>query len=111
MDNLPATKAAIALVKTPDSVLTTGLISPHLTHRQLISFNFQPLDQLQDFHYILINTHHPNLADSPESLKSLVNSLESNSEFQPIYQQNDVYLFTKLESQGVRSQESGIKHF
>jgi len=95
MDNIPATQAAIALVKTQDSVLTTGLISPHLTHRQLISFNYQPLDKLKDFHYILLNTHHPNLGDSPESWESLVNRLENNSEFNLIYRRDDVYLFVK----------------
>lgn len=98
IDNWAATKEAIALVKTKDSVLTTDIITPHLTHRELISFKYnssQDIAELNKFHYILLNVRHPGWAASPESLSNLVNILKNQSSFNLEYQQNDVYLFEK----------------
>lgn len=97
-DNLQATKEAIALIKTQDSVLTTDVITPHLTHRQLISFNYNNSQQsngLNSFHYILLNVRHPGWAGTSESYQNLVNNLKNQSEFKLKYQRNDVYLFVK----------------
>ncbi|MEH1986421.1 DUF2079 domain-containing protein [Nostoc sp.] len=98
LDNWAATKEAIALVKTKDSVLTTDIITPHLTHRELISFKYnssQDIAELNKFHYVLLNVRHPGWAASPESLSNLVNILKSQSKFNLEYQQDDVYLFEK----------------
>jgi uncharacterized membrane protein len=97
-DNWPATKNAIALIKTQDSVLTTDVITPHLTHRQLISFkydNSQQADELNNFKYILLNVRHPGWAGTSESYQNLVNHLKNQSEYKLEYQRDDVYLFTK----------------
>ncbi|MBW4645082.1 MAG: DUF2079 domain-containing protein [Goleter apudmare HA4340-LM2] len=97
-DNWQATKEAIALIKTKDSVLTTDNITPHLTYRQLISFKYNnPLEiaQLHQFHYILLNLRYPGWAASSESYQELANHLKNQSEFQLKYQQDDVYLFIK----------------
>ncbi|MHC5765273.1 MAG: DUF2079 domain-containing protein [Nostoc sp.] len=98
IDNWAATKEAIALVKTKDSVLTTDIITPHLTHREFISFKYNPsqdIAELNKFHYVLLNVRHPGWAASPESLSNLVNILKSQSKFNLEYQQDEVYLFEK----------------
>ncbi|MEH2057914.1 MAG: DUF2079 domain-containing protein [Nostoc sp.] len=98
MDNLSATKEAIALVKTKDSVLTTDIITPHLTHRQFISFKYNPSEniaELNKFHYILLNVRHPGWAASSESLSSLVKILKNQPKFNLEYEKDDVYLFEK----------------
>ncbi|WP_292738528.1 DUF2079 domain-containing protein [Nostoc sp. JL31] len=98
LDNWAATKEAIALVKTKDSVLTTDIITPHLTHRELISFKYnssQDIAELNKFHYVLLNVRHPGWAASPESLSNLVNILKNQSDFHLEYQRDDVYLFEK----------------
>ncbi|MEH1804899.1 DUF2079 domain-containing protein [Nostoc sp.] len=98
IDNLAATKEAIALVKTKDSVLTTDIITPHLTHREFISFKYNPsqdIAELNKFHYVLLNVRHPGWAASPESLSNLVNILKNQSNFHLEYQRDDVYLFEK----------------
>jgi uncharacterized membrane protein len=97
-DNWTATKEAIALVKTKDSVLTTDIITPHLTHRELISFKYNPsqnITELNKFHYILLNVRHPGWAASSQSLSNLVNILKNESEFNLEYQKDDVYFFEK----------------
>lgn len=94
LDNWQATKDAIALVKTQDSVFTTDIITPHLTHRKLISFKYNPQD-LDKFHYILLNLRHPGWAASATDYQNLVNQLQTKSEFQLQYQKDDVYLFVK----------------
>lgn len=93
-DNWQAAKQAIALIKTEDSVFTTDIITPHLTHRQLISFKYN-LNELYNFHYILLNLHKPGWAASTADYQHLVNILEKQSKFQLQYQRNDVYLFVK----------------
>ncbi|MEH2047305.1 DUF2079 domain-containing protein [Nostoc sp.] len=98
IDNWAATKEAIALVKTKDSVLTTDIISPHLTHRQLISFKYNPsqnIAELNKFYYVLLNVRHPGWAATSESLSNLLNILKNQSIFHLEYQQDDVYLFEK----------------
>jgi uncharacterized membrane protein len=97
-DNLQATREAIALIKTQDSVLTTDIITPHLTHRQLISYKYNnslEIAQLNQFHYILLNLRYPGWAASLESYQELSKYLQNQPEFKLNYQQNDVYLFIK----------------
>ncbi|MBN3926500.1 DUF2079 domain-containing protein [Nostoc sp. NMS4] len=98
IDNLAATKEAIALVNPKDSVLTTDIITPHLTHRELISFKYNPSEdiaELNKFHYVLLNVRHPGWAATSESLSNLVNILRNQSKFNLKYQRDDVYLFEK----------------
>ncbi|MEH2183406.1 DUF2079 domain-containing protein [Nostoc sp.] len=98
IDNWAATKEAIALVKTKDSVFTTDIITPHLTHRQLISFKYNPsqnIAELNQFYYVLLNVRHPGWAATSESLSNLVNILKNQSKFNLEYQQDHVYLFEK----------------
>lgn len=97
-DNWQATREAIALIQTQDSVLTTDIITPHLTHRPLISYKYNnslDIAQLNQFHYILLNLRYPGWAASLESYQQLVNYLQNQSEFKLKYQQDDIYLFVK----------------
>ena len=94
VDNWQATKEAISLIKTQDSVLTTDVITPHLTHRQEISFKYD-INELNNFHYILLNTRHPGWAATAEYYGNLVKELKKRSDFKLQYQRDDVYLFTK----------------
>ncbi|MDZ7959378.1 MAG: DUF2079 domain-containing protein [Aulosira sp. DedQUE10] len=94
LDNWQATKDAISLIKTKDSVFTTDIITPHLTHRQLISFKYN-LNDLPNFHYILLNLRNPGWAVSAADYQNLVKNLQTQSEFKLQYQRDHVYLFVK----------------
>ena len=106
LDNLQATKEAIALVKTQDSVLTTDIITPHLTHRKLISFKYNPND-LDNFHYILLNLRNPGWAASATDYNNLLKNLQTKSQFKLQYQRDDVYLFVKTSNNQGKNQRTG----
>ncbi|MBW4447699.1 MAG: DUF2079 domain-containing protein [Spirirestis rafaelensis WJT71-NPBG6] len=101
IDNLQATREAIAQIQTKGAVLSTHSISPHLTHRQQIQFvddlsNFTP--DFAQFEYILLNVRHPDGTHNPKFASNLVNKLK-NTEFMRLsYQRDDVYLFVKKSS-------------
>lgn len=92
VDNWQATRQAISLIKTQDSVLTTDVITPHLTHRQEINFKYS-INELNKFHYILLNTRHPGWGGTREDYHNLSNELKKRSDFNLQYQRDDVYLF------------------
>ncbi len=94
VDNWQATKEAIYLVVTQDSVLTTDVITPHLTHRKEISFKYS-INELNNFHYILLNVRHPGWAASTEDYHNLVKELKTNAQFELKFKKDDVYLFEK----------------
>ncbi|BAZ38863.1 hypothetical protein NIES4101_48080 [Calothrix sp. NIES-4101] len=95
LDAWQATQTAISLVKTKGSVLTTGAISTHLSHRQLIklAYSEQPLDELTQFDYILLDTRYPGFGNTPESASKMVNFLRSHADFNLQHEDNDIYLF------------------
>ncbi|MFO5475714.1 MAG: DUF2079 domain-containing protein [Dolichospermum sp.] len=72
VDNWQATRQAISLIKTQDSVLTTDVITPHLTHRQEINFKYS-INELNKFHYILLNISHPGWGGTREDYHNLRN--------------------------------------
>jgi uncharacterized membrane protein len=98
IDTWQATREAIALVKTQDSVLTTAKISPHLSHRQVINLIQEnlPLEQVNTYNYILLDTRHSDLSDNRDFKLKLLDKLKNNGDFKLQYQRDDVYLFTKL---------------
>ncbi|MEA5572221.1 DUF2079 domain-containing protein [Calothrix sp. UHCC 0171] len=95
LDAWQATHTAISLVKTKGSVLTTGAISSHLSHRQLIKLadSEQPLDELTQFDYILLDTRYPGFGNTPESASKMVNFLRSHADFNLEHEGNGIYLF------------------
>ena len=94
VDNWQATRQAISLIKTQDSVLTTDVITPHLTHRQEINFKYS-INELNKFHYILLNIRHPGWGGTREDYHNLRNELKKRSDFNLQYQRDDVYLFVQ----------------
>ncbi|WP_028091652.1 DUF2079 domain-containing protein [Dolichospermum circinale] len=94
VDNWQATRQAISLIKTQDSVLTTDVITPHLTHRQEINFKYS-INELNKFHYILLNIRHPGWGGTMEDYHNLRNELKKRSDFNLKYQRDDVYLFVQ----------------
>ena len=92
LDNWQATKEGISLIKTKDSVLTTDVITPHLTQRELIRFQYN-INEINNFHYILVNVGNPGLVVSTADYNNLVNKLKTNSQFELKYQKDDVFLF------------------
>ncbi|MFM6009685.1 MAG: DUF2079 domain-containing protein [Dolichospermum sp.] len=94
VDNLSATQQAISLIKTQDSIFTTDIITHHLTHRELISFKYN-INELDKFHYILLNIRYPGWAANIENYLDLIKRLQNNPEYQLKYQKDDVYLFIK----------------
>lgn len=53
------------------------------------------INELNNFHYILINVRNPGLAVSKADYNNLVNQLKTNSELKLKFQKDDVYLFEK----------------
>ncbi len=96
LDNWAATREAIALVNPTDSVFTTDTIAPHLTHRTLISYNYQKDqagNEFSNFHYLLINARHQGWAADPEVYRDLVSNLSQQPGAKLQYKKDDVYLF------------------
>jgi uncharacterized membrane protein len=96
-DTWQATNRAISQIQTQSGVMTTAEIAPHLSHRQLIKFTNAetPPINLQEFNYFLLNVRHPGWASNSEFARTLVDKLQQAPEFSLIYQQDDVYLFSK----------------
>jgi len=96
IDTLQSTREAIARIHSQESVLTTAEIAPHLTHRSTIDFTSTNSSQnINKFHYILLNTRHPGWMSSKQIAADLVNQLSNSNQFQLNYQKNDVYLFIR----------------
>ncbi len=89
---------AIALVDSSGGVLTTSDIAPHLTHRSLLGLTSVDLDyeELGKFKYILLNLRHPGWGSSLKITEALLTKLKQTSKFQLKFQQDDVFLFTRI---------------
>lgn len=98
LDTWGATKKAIALVETEGGVLTSSDIAPHLTHRRLLALTERDLDaeELAKFDYVLLNLRHPGWGSSSEVTAALFAKLKQNARFQLKFQQDDVFLFTRV---------------
>ena len=97
-DTWGATRTAIALVESSGGVLTTSDIAPHLTHRSLLGLIGNNLDyeELGKFEYILLNLRHPGWGSSLKIAEALLTKLNQTSKFQLKFQQDDVFLFTRI---------------
>jgi uncharacterized membrane protein len=98
LDTWQASRQALQQVTTAGSVLTTGTLAPHLSHRPLIKLaidGVQDLD-LHQFDYIVLNQRHPGWDISPELLPQLLTRVESMPRFSKRFQQDDVVLFQQI---------------
>ncbi|MGL5062986.1 MAG: DUF2079 domain-containing protein [Microcoleus sp.] len=92
-----ASQAAIALVNTKGSVLTTSHLAPHLTHRPVVKLTqaHQPPANLTEFEYVLLNQRYPGWMSDRDFVSNLITELKNTSKFQLKYQQDEIYLFTQ----------------
>jgi len=99
VDNLGATRAAIAQVQSKGSVLTNPNLVSHLTHRPQIRYTIieAPPSDLNQYEYVLLNTRHPGWVNTPAFANGLVNQLQANPRFQLHYHEEDVYLFKRTQ--------------
>ncbi len=98
--NIGAVRGAVNLVEPDDRVLTSGYISPHLSHRpQLLLLNqditVKRIEKL-DLDTVLIAKQHLGQDISPQAADQLIKDLLS-ANFASVYQQQDVFLLKKDE--------------
>ena len=96
LDTWAATRAAIAQVSTPESVLTTHEISPHLSQRSRIEFTRKtaPPD-LSQFRYVLLDRRHPGWQSDPAFADQLIQQLKSIPQFELKLERDQVHLFVR----------------
>ncbi len=92
LDTAGAVRTAIAKIPPPASVLADHQIVAHLSHRATIERIGSQANLNYD--YILLNLRHPYLDDT-QLHTSLLQHLQSSPQFRVIYQQDQVYLFTR----------------
>ena len=99
-DTRQASRQAIALIDDRGGVLTTTDLAPHLTHRSLVGLTTSDLDskELNKFEYILLNLRHPGWGSSMEIATAILTKLQKTPHFQLDFQQDDVFLFSKIEN-------------
>ncbi len=101
IETLSAMREAVKLVPTEVKLLTSPQISPHLTHRTIIKLAIKDREpiNIQDFDYILLNTHYPGWENSQDTVNDLVNRLQNNdSNFTLKYDKDSVFLFCKKQN-------------
>jgi uncharacterized membrane protein len=98
LDTNAATKIAISQISTKDPVLAPTTIIPHLTHRPIIEAIDNSVSQpdLNQFQYVMINTRHLGLNVNAGLVNDLLSRLARSPEFQLKFQQDDVFLFSKI---------------
>ncbi|MGK7875885.1 MAG: DUF2079 domain-containing protein [Xenococcaceae cyanobacterium] len=98
IDTWKAMREAVSLVPTKGSVLTSDYIAPHLTHRPVVKLALEGSESmdLSQFDYVLLNVRHRGMANSQEIAASLVDRLKQAPEFQLTYEQDEVFLFEKV---------------
>jgi len=96
-DTWQATRSALHHVNSPDSVLTTAWIVPHVTHRPIVKVTLQGTqdDDLNQFHYVLLNLRHPGWMSDRTVQTNLRDQLRQNPHFVEEFQQDDVHLFVQ----------------
>ncbi|MGF1539851.1 MAG: DUF2079 domain-containing protein [Pleurocapsa sp.] len=99
LDNASAVNDAISLIQPEDRVLTTGFIAPHLSHRPVIKliegeWDLARMNQYQ-IDTVLIAMQHLGFDPTLEAATAMIDRLSKASEFDLVYQQQDVFLFQK----------------
>ena len=96
--NVKAVREAVDLVEPDARVLTSGYIAPHLSHRStlmlLADANVERVAEY-DLDTVLIAQQHLGLGTSPQVAEETIEKLLESSEFNLVYQQQDVFLLKK----------------
>ncbi|MDJ0508260.1 MAG: DUF2079 domain-containing protein [Crocosphaera sp.] len=97
LDTWKANNEAISKITKNGGVLTSTYIAPHLSQRPLIKLaeNGAESFDLNQFDYLLLNQRYPGRESSPELIETLKQKARQNSQFELVYTQDDVYLFSK----------------
>ena len=94
-----ARREAISLVKNESSVLTTNDLVPHLSRRKYIKFlNYEEEYNYKDFDEILLDRVKPGWKSNSEVVDNIYKKLESNNNWEKIYENNNIVLFVRLSS-------------
>ena len=97
--NVGAVRTAVNLVEPDARVLTSGYIAPHLSHRDTLILleNDGNVERVvkYDLDTILIAQQHLGLGTSPQVAEETIAQLLESSEFNLVYQQQDVFLLKK----------------
>lgn len=103
LETWQATRQAISKVASKGGVLTTHELTPHLSHRSVIYFtdesklSQEPASiQWDPFDYVLLNSRFPGWRSSVAFSNALVRELQREDQFQLLYHQDGVYLFSRL---------------
>lgn len=97
--NLGAVRTAVDLVEPDARVLTSGYIAPHLSHRSTLMLleNDANAERVvkYDLDTVLIAKQHLGLGTSQQAAEETIEELLKSSEFDLVYQQQDVFLLKK----------------
>ncbi|HEY9770208.1 MAG TPA: DUF2079 domain-containing protein [Coleofasciculaceae cyanobacterium] len=98
--NVAAVQGAVNSVEPDAKVLTSGYIAPHLSHRSTIMLldNDPNLERVAQhgIDTVLIAQQHLGLGISQQVAERTIEDLLKSSEFNLVYQQQDVFLFKKI---------------
>lgn len=97
LDTWKATQEAIAQVQPQGNVLTDNRLAPHFTHRRVVKLlsQVEANPDLTEFEYIVLNLRHP-WPDTIEIGQTIASQLGTDSQFQTLYQQDDVVVFQQI---------------
>jgi uncharacterized membrane protein len=93
-----ATNEALMMINSQGSVLTAAQFAPHLTHRQVLKLATKDstYNDLTKFDYILLNLDNPGWNSNQEVVLNLINKAKQNSHLKLIFEQDNIFLFTKV---------------
>ncbi|WP_228042376.1 MULTISPECIES: DUF2079 domain-containing protein [unclassified Tychonema] len=99
LDTWQATRQAINRVETKGNVLTDNSLATHLAHRKTIKLLHQVANgqSLNEFEYVLLNLRHP-WPDTADTAVRVAAQLKNSPEFKISYQQDDVFLFERIQN-------------
>ncbi len=94
-----ARREAISLVKDTSSVLTTNDLVPHLSRRRFIKFlNSEEEYNFKNFDEILLDMEKPGWKSNSEFVDKIYQELESNKNWDKIFEKNNIVLFARFNS-------------
>ena len=100
IDNWSATRNAVTQIQTKGGFLTDNRLAPHFTHRETIKLLNQvsPDFDLKEFDYVILNLRHP-WPDTKNLGEKYVTQLKAKPNFKLTYQQDDVLVFKRIQSE------------
>ena len=95
-DTTKSRREAINLIPKTSSVLTTNDLVPHLSRRRIISItNYESLDEINTYEYILLDIDKPGWSSSKELLKEITDKIKSSKRWEIIYSNGPILLYKK----------------